>query len=1021
MRLLIVDDHELNLKVLRAQLEVEGHVVELAADGMEALEALEGETFDGVISDILMPRMDGYRLCMEIRSRPSLARLPFVLYTSTYNSPGDRMLAESLGADAYIAKPAPTSRIMGALAAAIQKWSGGDAPRAPPLIEPAPLMKQYNEVLIRKLEEKGVELERTHEGLLETQARLSGLIASAMDAIIAVDEAHRIVLFNAAAGRMFRCDPHAAIGRAINDFIPMRSRDVHDRHIASFAVEPVLGRSMGPRDVSALRADGTEFPIEANISRLPTSRGQLFTVFIRDVTDRRRAQAALLRSEAGLRRAQDVAQMAHAIVNALGEVEESSESFATLIGVPHEHLPRTTAGWLEFVHPDDAESLLLAAKRTRDLWQRTDVEYRLRCGDQWRHVRHILEPLENRGDDGSIRTFNTIQDVTAERQTQDKVRQLNRVYAVLSGINGLIVRATDRDHLLRGVCSILIDTGGLAKAWIGMVGEGVSPVRIVAWAGTPDAYFEGLQERLVLYEATNGAGLARALAGGRPIISNDIANDASLPEREKLLASGSLAVAVLPLIVAERTVGVLSIHSSSVGFFDSKEADLLRGLASDISFALDHLIKAERISYLATHDALTGLPNRSLFAEVLSRRLSEPAHDASLACVVLLDLVRFRRINETLGRGAGDDLLVQVATRLHTLDASVARVGSDVFALLFKDRRSVGELARDFEHLTHRCFGKPFYLGSEEVRMGCRLGAAVHPGDGDMAEPLLRNAEAALRRARTAVEPFVFYAAGMNASANEALALESKLRRAIEHGEFILYYQPKVRMSDRSISDVEALIRWQDPERGLILPMRFIPVLEETGLIGAVGRWALQQALVDAKAWRAAGAAPIRVAVNVSPLQLNQPDFVEQVARLVAEGGSDALELEITETVIMDDVDRKITLLEDIRRLGVRIAIDDFGTGYSSLAYISRLPLTSLKIDRAFVTGMTEGPQGYILVSSIIALAHALKLKVIAEGVETEEQAQLLTLLDCDEAQGYLFSKPIPAAQLLALLLAAGP
>jgi diguanylate cyclase (GGDEF)-like protein/PAS domain S-box-containing protein len=1016
MKLLIVDDHEINLKLLRAQLEAEGHTVLQASDGVEALAELERASCDGVISDILMPRMDGYRLCMEIRARPTLAGLPFVLYTSTYNSPGDRQLAESIGADAYIAKPAPTARILEALAAVSR---GPGAARRSPAAEPAPLMKQYNQVLIRKLEEKGLELERTHEGLLETQARLSGLIASAMDAIVAVDERHRIVLFNAAAGRMFRCDPDAAIGRAINDFIPMRSRDAHDRHMRDFATEASSGRPMGPRDVIALRADGTEFPIEANISRLSTSQGQLFTAFIRDVTERRRAQAALQRSEAGLRRAQDVAQMAHAIVNAQGEVEERSETFAALIDVDDQHLPRTTADWLRFVHPDDAPRLLAAAERTREQRQRTDVEYRLRRGAEWRRVRHILEPIEQRGDDDDgIRTFNTIQDVTAERQIQDKVRQLNRVYAVLSGINSLIVRATGRDQLLREACRILVETGGLAKAWIGMVDEGLTPVRILAWAGAGDDYFADLQARFVSHAPTARGVLAQVLAGGQPIVSNDIANDATVLERTKLLESGSLSFALFPLIVAGRTLGVLSIHAPAVGYFDREETELLLGLASDVSFALDHLMKAERISYLATHDALTGLPNRSLFVELLSQRLGERAEHATLVCVVLLDLVRFRRINETLGRSAGDELLAKVAIRLHAFNGSVARVGPDLFALLFDQCRSAVELAREFEHLAKHCFEQPIQLGVEEVRMGCRIGAAVHPGDGDTAESLLRNAESALRSARTAVQPSVFYAASMNASANQAFTLESNLRRAIGQEEFVLHYQPKVRLADRTICGVEALIRWQDPGHGLIPPMRFIPVLEETGLIGAVGRWALGRALADVAAWRQAGATAIRVAVNVSPLQLNDPNFAALVGAALAAGAGDMLELEITESVIMDDVDRKITLLEEVRRLGVSIAIDDFGTGYSSLAYISRLPITSLKIDRSFVTGMTAGPQGRILVSSIIALAHALKLKVVAEGVETEEQAGELHAMGCDEAQGYLFSRPVPSAQLLPMLLA---
>ncbi|RYF96052.1 MAG: EAL domain-containing protein [Caulobacteraceae bacterium] len=279
-----------------------------------------------------------------------------------------------------------------------------------------------------------------------------------------------------------------------------------------------------------------------------------------------------------------------------------------------------------------------------------------------------------------------------------------------------------------------------------------------------------------------------------------------------------------------------------------------------------------------------------------------------------------------------------------------------------------------------------------------------------------------MRQAKANMQAVMFYAPQMNASASEALAMESRLRRAIERGEFVLHYQPKVRLSDRRICGVEALIRWQDPDHGLIPPMKFIPFLEEAGLIASVGRWALQRALQDLNGWTEGGAAPVRVAVNVSPLQLNQGDFVQQLRELLASAArEDCLELEITENVIMDDVDNKIGMLEEIRAMGVSVAIDDFGTGYSSLAYIARLPITSLKIDRSFVTDMVGGPGGYVLVSSVIALAHALNLQVVAEGVETEEQARLLQLLACDEAQGYLFGKPLPADQLFQLLASGEP
>jgi diguanylate cyclase (GGDEF)-like protein/PAS domain S-box-containing protein len=1024
LKLLIVDDHALNLKLLRAQLEGEGHEVVDAADGMEALEILEREPVDGVVSDILMPRMDGYRLCMEVRARPALAALPFVLYTSTYNSPSDRELANSVGTDAYISKPAPVAAVLAAINAASRRDArppGHRAHDAPAPLEPAPLMKQYNAVLVRKLEEKGLELERTHEGLLESRQRLAGLIDSAMDAIIAVDEAHRIVLFNPSAGRMFGWDPEEAIGQPLNAFIPLRSHETHERHLAAFEVEIGAMRRMGPREVMALRADGTEFPIEANISRMDTSAGLLLTAFIRDVTERRQTRLSLEASEAGLRRAQDVARMAHAIVNADGVVEQRSDSMADLLGVEVDALPATLEEWLGHVRPDDRLHVMAEGAKARADRCRVDFEYGILRRGELRWVRHIVEPLSDPAQStdvpGGLRTFSTLQDITEQRASEERIRQLLRVYAVLSDINNLIVRVADRDELFTQACRVLVETGKFAKAWIGVVDEGIEPIRIMAWAGADDGYFIDLQRRLTAGVGSKPSAIARVLASQAPVVSNDIATDPGVGERELLVRSGSLAFALFPLVADGRMMGLLSIHSATPDTFDEEEQRLLLGLATDIAFALDHLIQAERVRFLANHDALTGLPNRALFAELLSQQLGA-AGRSGFDGVLLLDLVRFRRINETLGRRAGDRVLRDVADRLRKIDPTVARVGADVFALHLPGRRSATELAREIEHIVANSLAEAFHADGEEVRLGCRVGAAFWPGDAGDAETMLRNAEAALRRARAAAEPLVFYSPAMNAAATEGLALESRLRRAVDRGELMLHYQPKLRLSDRRICGVEALLRWRDQDGALVPPVRFIPILEEIGLIGVVGQWALGCALADRRGWCSAGAAPIRVAVNVSPLQLNRPDFAAQVGALLVGQDAEALELEITESVIMQDVDEKIAMLRDIRALGVDIAVDDFGTGYSSLAYIARLPISSLKIDRAFVADLQAGPQGTVLVSSIIALAHALQLKVVAEGVETAEQAAQLLALGCDEGQGYLYSRPIPAADLLALLLA---
>jgi len=300
-----------------------------------------------------------------------------------------------------------------------------------------------------------------------------------------------------------------------------------------------------------------------------------------------------------------------------------------------------------------------------------------------------------------------------------------------------------------------------------------------------------------------------------------------------------------------------------------------------------------------------------------------------------------------------------------------------------------------------------------------KAGIAVYPGDGGDADTLYRNAEAALEKAKRSGDRYLFYAPEFNARVAEKLTLENKLRRAVEHGELVLHYQPKVELKKRRISGLEALMRWNDPDTGVLVPpVKFIPILEETGLILEAGRWALGQAIADSARWKANRQKVPRIAVNVSPIQLRQKDFVATVESALR-GAKDIggiLELEITESLIMQDIDANIRKLRAVRDMGVEIAVDDFGTGYSSLSYISRLPINTLKIDRAFIMNMTSNPDDLSIVSTIISLGHSLELKIVAEGVETEEQANLLRLLKCDEFQGYLFSRPVPMEQIEILL-----
>jgi diguanylate cyclase (GGDEF)-like protein len=424
----------------------------------------------------------------------------------------------------------------------------------------------------------------------------------------------------------------------------------------------------------------------------------------------------------------------------------------------------------------------------------------------------------------------------------------------------------------------------------------------------------------------------------------------------------------------------------------------------------------ERHAYLSHFDPVSGLPNVVLFREHLARLLDAAGRSGRKVVVAMMDVERFKTLNDTYGREAGDALLRQIGERLAREQSDgglVARVSGDRFAIALPGADGVAPGA--VEHALVRWFGAPFSVGAAEIAVAARMGLALFPADGTQPDALLTNAESALKKAKAAGERWLAYAPEMSRRVAERMALETELRRALERQEFVLHYQPKIELDTRRVAGLEALLRWRHPERGLVAPMEFIPVLEETGMILEVGRWALRRALLDQKQWAAEGVRVPRVAVNVSSLQLRQRDFVETVREAIGQEAP-LIDLEITETWIMDDIEANIDKLGKLRRLGVGVAIDDFGTGYSSLAYLAKLPVETLKIDRSFIHRMLEDEETMALVQAIISLARAMKLKTVAEGVETEEQADVLELLRCDQLQGYFFCRPQPREQLSATL-----
>jgi diguanylate cyclase (GGDEF)-like protein len=608
---------------------------------------------------------------------------------------------------------------------------------------------------------------------------------------------------------------------------------------------------------------------------------------------------------------------------------------------------------------------------------------------------------------------------TAQKQAERSIRRLTRVYAMLSGINSAILRIRDRQELVEETCRIATSQGQFAMAWVGLVDPEAMVVKPVASAGKVGDFFRTAPLAIV-ETAPGGHGLAgRAVRELRPVISNDVANDPQRLMKGELAERGINSIAVIPLVVGVQAIGVLALYATDVGAFDDDEMRLLIDLAGDVSFALDHIDKANRLQYLAYYDPLTGLANRNLFLERLEQKIISARATQRKLAVSIVDVERFKTINDALGRRAGDELLKQIGERMQGSGPDptrVARIGADHFAIFSAELDNEDDVGRLTEHRLNACFALPFRLDGEELRVSARVGIAIFPNDGDDAEALFANAEAALKRAKATGERYLFFAPAMTNRVHESLSLENKLRQALEKEEFVLHYQPKVRLLDRRIVGVEALIRWRSADLGLVPPGQFIPLMEATGLILQVGSWALQRASLDYRRLRQQMSEPPRIAVNVSAVQLRQRDFVATVEQAIGADATSGIDLEITESLAMEDVNATIEKLGLMRRFGVNVVIDDFGTGYSSLGYLAKLPIQSLKIDRSFIAALTGDRNATTLVSTIISLAHSLQLTVVAEGVETEDQVEVLRRLGCDQMQGYVFSKPLPFDELSAFL-----
>ena len=606
-------------------------------------------------------------------------------------------------------------------------------------------------------------------------------------------------------------------------------------------------------------------------------------------------------------------------------------------------------------------------------------------------------------------------------EQEERLRRLTRTYRMLSSTSSAILRLQNRAELLDEVCRIAVQQGGYQRSAISLVDSGTKVLTQLACADLDSQPGNGTDRVMDPFGPQSDL-MDQMSRSGAPVIYNDLYHEAlSESLRESAILLGYRAVAALPLKIDGATIGMIRLFSTESGVFDAAEVGVLLELTANISFALQYLEKDEAVHFLSYFDSLTGLAKRPLFCQRLAQTLAKDTGDEAGCTVVVFDVQKLGAINDSFGRYVGDSLIEKIAARLkqtYTDSECVGYFGGGTFVISLPNLSNASDTGLMTHSAAAPLFVEPFYIDGQELRPTIRSGLAFFPHDAKTADALVQNAEAALKAAREDNEKYMMYGLVTQRPTSRSLALESRLTRALDREEFLLHYQPKIDIKSGEIHGLEALLRWQDSEDGIIQPSVFIPLLEQSGAIVDVGEWIFLQAMRDIAKWRDAGLLNIRVAVNVSPLQLRRRDFVERVLAGVTSSGSAAagLDIEITESMLMHDLELSIRKLSQLREAGFGVAIDDFGTGYSSLRLLAKLPVDTLKIDKSFVQSITDTPNVATLVSTVVSLARAFSMKTVAEGVETAEQLQKLRHMKCDQAQGYLFSRPVPASDVPSVI-----
>ena len=780
----------------------------------------------------------------------------------------------------------------------------------------------------------------------------------------------------------------------------------HDPDLPFIFVSGTIGEELA---IEAMQRGAADYVLKDNLRRLqPAVERALRTAAER--VERLRMQRALRESEERFRSIVETTEDWIWEVDAQLRHTYSNRSVRTILGYePEELLGKSILDWMTPQQRDKTLAELPMLARGSG-WSGRVREFVHRDGGV-RHLECNGHPL--RDEHGALLGFRGIcRDVTLQLEQQARIAQLARIRGVLGALGNAVLRAADLDDLLDAACRLAVEQGHFLAACIG-TRDAQGRLELCNYFGDPGVvdYIRALGPLSPAVDGADGQRPAvRALSEGRLVAVPNLAYADDLPKalRKEMARLGVGAQIALPIGAGEPW-GVLGLFSAKAQEFDVEEIALLERLTAELDYARDFIAKSERLEFLAHHNPITGLPNRAAFEDRLAALVE---HGPTL--VGVLDFVRFHYVSDSRGRTFAEKLLGAVGRRLAELlgaQALLAHPAGNTFLIALPAPNGLAEASAVVDAVLADCAGSAFAIDGEQIHIALRGGVALAPEHGRDLDMLDRHAVAALTEANKRDLPLVAYSEELHHRAERRILLDRELRLALAGEQFELYLQPKFDARNRRLTGAEALLRWRHPERGLVSPGEFIPILEETGLITQAGYWVMATALRLLAKWREHGREGVRVAINVSARELRQEGFIDRCAALMqAQHEDHGLDIEVTESLLMDDINQNIRVLVALRDLGCQIAIDDFGTGYSSLNYLARLPADVLKVDQSFTAQIATSPEMLALVTNIIGLAHSLNLKVVAEGVEGEEQEKLLRLMRCDELQGYLLGRPMPIA-----------